>query len=76
MHDASGAGKHHFRDLQTTANDLREAEKTFIPEMQFQVTTKCDNSSGTESKTLGFGREDLNYDERACKTRRDTIKGG
>ena len=28
VRDASGAGKHHFRDLQTTANDLRKAEKT------------------------------------------------
>jgi len=56
----SGAGNGHICDLQTTANDVRKAKKNtnFLPEMQSKVTTNCDNcdnSSGTEYKTWGFG---------------------
>jgi len=28
VYDRSGDGNHHFRDLETTANDVRKAEKT------------------------------------------------
>jgi len=52
----SGAGNGHFHDLQTTANDVRKAERlTFLPEMQSKVTSNCDNCSGTEYETWGFG---------------------
>jgi len=48
---------YHFRDLQTTANDIRKAERLdFLQEMQSQVITDCDNSSGTEYKTSSFRR--------------------
>jgi len=54
--DRSGDGNHHFCDLQMTANDVKKAEKTkFLLEMQSKVTAKCDNYSGTKSKTWGFG---------------------
>jgi len=50
--NTSGARNGHFRDSQTTANDVRKAERLdFLPEMQSKVTTDCDNSSGT----WGFG---------------------
>jgi len=51
--NTSGAGNCHLRDLQTTANYVRKAEKNFLPEMQSKVTTICDNPSGTEYKTWG-----------------------
>jgi len=53
--DKSGARNYHFRDLQTIANDVRKAEKAFLPEMQSKITTNCDNSSGIEYKTWGLG---------------------
>jgi len=36
---------------------MLESQKilNFLSEMQSKVTTNCDNSSGTESKTWGFG---------------------
>jgi len=38
--------KYHFRDLQMTANDVRKAGRLdFLPEMQYKVTTDCDNST-------------------------------
>jgi len=47
---------YHSCDLQTTANDVRKAERlNFLPEIQSKVATDCDNSSGTEYKTWGFG---------------------
>jgi len=47
---------YHVHDLQTTANDVRKAERLdSLPEMQSKVTTNCDNSSRTEYKTWGFG---------------------
>jgi len=47
---------YHVRDLQTTANNVRKAERLdFLPDMQAKVTTDCYNSSGTEYKTWGFG---------------------
>jgi len=47
---------YHVPDLQTTANDVRRAERLdFLPEMQSWVSTECDNSSETEYKTWGFG---------------------
>jgi len=33
----------------------RQKRLNFLPEMQSKVTTNCDNSSGTEYKTWGFG---------------------
>jgi len=45
----------YFRDLQTTANDVRKAERLdFLPEMQSKVTANCDNSSGTQYETWVF----------------------
>jgi len=60
---------YHVRDLQTTANDVRKAERLdFLLEMQFKVATDCDNSSGTEYETWGFGWvHALKNDENAQK---------
>jgi len=54
---SSGSPKnYHVRDLQTTANYARKAERLdFLPEMQSKVTTDCDNSSGIKYKRWGFG---------------------
>jgi len=53
---AFGAGNGHFCNLQTTANDVRKAEKTytFLPEMQSKVTNNYNNSSGTRVYNMGF----------------------
>jgi len=50
VHNRSDGKNHHFvtyKQQQTTFD--RQKKLTFLPEMQSEVTTKCDNSRGTSN---------------------------